>query len=120
MPAALTRRATALLAVLLLLFPSVGEALGHGCPHHGALPAGAEAAEHGSHDRDSAPAQHEGPCTCEGMCQAGSLPGLPAGPADLVPAGSSAAERPASPRGQGRVRFPAFFLPYAQGPPPAR
>src|SRR5690606_26761450 len=120
----LARRVTALLAVLLLLLPSVGEAMGHGCPHHGAGAAEHAAAMadalHADAGHDPAPAGHAGPRTCEGMCQTGSLPGLPAAPAQVLPSESPDAALPSAMEGEGRARLPAFFLPYAQGPPPGR
>jgi hypothetical protein len=144
---ATSRRATAILAMLLLLLPGVGEALGRTCEHHdgGAARARSEApAEHahgasghghaaessahaGRHehpadvdDRAGEPEHEHGSesCTCAGTCFMGSGTAAPATPTTSMQLAATADRSIAIPTAPGRSpRLLPFVLPYAQAPP---
>ncbi|MEX1184110.1 MAG: hypothetical protein WEF86_12840 [Gemmatimonadota bacterium] len=138
-------RPSALLWAVLFLLNTAGNGFGlHPCPHHDS-PAGhaasTAAADHGdvtdsttshhAHHAESATTAestasddassdaHDGPCTCSGACQAGSVAGLPSDRAHAPVAAIDAAT-------VGPVlaafdvlpsRHPPHFLPWGLAPP---
>ena len=126
-------RCTALLLALLFLLSMAGDAFGsHECAHHNPAPPSQSsgnqpehATEAGHHAHDSAdlptPAPHDTghgePCTCIGMCQAGSAAALPPSPrVELRDPVAIAAAPSITEAAPDLPRFRPFFLPYPTAP----
>ena len=114
------RGVVGLLAMLLLLLGSSGDAFGlHRCSHHDALPTADEAPQHNHHGHNQAPADDEPvpSCTCVGACATNGVALTPAVSTAAIDVVATTFVVPASVVDIIPAAQPAFLLPYSTAPP---
>ncbi|HEU5260651.1 MAG TPA: hypothetical protein VFU41_04400 [Gemmatimonadales bacterium] len=114
-------RSAAVLAAALFLLAGAERAFSYAhCPHHGVPTKGADPA-HAGHHEDPTPADHSGPCTCLGECQAAGGGFVPAtGSRNVVVTAPLTVAVASTVASAPLPRLAPHALPFATAPPPDR
>jgi hypothetical protein len=115
------KRAVAALVLAWFAVVTTEPAALHRCPVHGggvAAPAPADHHASGHSHPQQLPGDEHSTCTCVGDCSAGGASAaLSSAEQRFTPAPPQTSGRPSIETELPRIPAPAFFLPYANGPP---